>query len=176
MRLVIVMIGMLAFVVPAASALAGNGAHEHHPAAAHGAPGDAHDPGEQRFATDQTLRSNMREIRSAVETLESLVRGADDPDQSARLAGGIDANVRDIIANCRLPADADAALHEIIHPLLTGAQALQASPADTAPVQRMREALDAYADRFDDPGTVEGAGTEPANDHPADAEPVGPTP
>ena len=46
------------------------------------------------------------------------------------------------------------ALHDILLPLLAGARALTADPADLRPVASMQLALQAYARGFDDSGLL----------------------
>ena len=109
------------------------------------APADA-----PRFATDTVLRTQMAGIRDAVEALAHHEMGHMTADQARGFAVDIETRVQTIIAECRLPPAADAALHEIIVPLLQNAIALKTTPADTAPVAQMRAALAEYARRFDD--------------------------
>ena len=123
-------------------------AHHDHAApevSATAAPADA-----PRFATDTVLRTQMAGIRDAVEALAHHEMGHMTADQARGFAVDIETRVQTIIAECRLPPAADAALHEIIVPLLQNAIALKTTPADTAPVARMRAALAEYARRFDD--------------------------
>ena len=123
-------------------------AHHDHAApeiSATAAPADA-----PRFATDTVLRTQMAGIRDAVEALAHHEMGHMTADQARGFAVDIETRVQTIIAECRLPPAADAALHEIIVPLLQNAIALKTTPADTAPVAQMRAALAEYARRFDD--------------------------
>ena len=106
----------------------------------------------QRHATDATLRQQMREIHGVVQTLE---HGHLTPERAARLADQVTGHVNTIIANCRLPPDADEALHHIIGPLLQDASALKADPQRRDAIAGMRRALDQYARQFDDPGFPE---------------------
>ena len=52
----------------------------------------------------------------------------------------------------QLSAEPDAALHGILVPLLTAAQALKADPAKVSAVADMRAAIAHYPHYFDDPG------------------------
>lgn len=120
---------------------------------AHPAAAAAHAPA-QRYATDATLRAQMQGIRSAVAGLEHYEHGHMGPEQALLLAGQVEDAVRIIIANCKLPPDADAALHAIIVPLVQNAAALKQDPKNLAAIAPMREALAVYARQFDDPGAV----------------------
>ncbi len=106
----------------------------------------------QRHATDATLRQQMREIHGVVQTLEHDHLTAE---RAARLADQVTGHVNTIIANCRLPPDADEALHHIIGPLLQDASALKSDPQRRDAIAGMRRALDQYARQFDDPGFPE---------------------
>lgn len=106
----------------------------------------------QRYVTDATLRQQMREIHGAVAMLEQGPGDHASPQQTTRLADQVTGNVNTIIVNCKLPPDADAALHLIIGPLLRDASAIKANPARRDAVAGMREALQQYARQFDDPG------------------------
>jgi hypothetical protein len=124
--------------------------HEHHPApAANAATTDA--PA-RRFATDAPLRKYMQAIRTKVAALEHGQHGHLDAARVATLATGIQGDVGNIVAECKLPADADAALHGIIAALAQNADKLKTDPQAAGAVASLRAALDAYAAQFDDPG------------------------
>ena len=108
----------------------------------------------QRYATDATLRAQMQAIRSAVAGLDHYEHGHMGPEQAALLAGQVEEAVRTIVANCKLPPDADAALHAIIVPLVQNAAALKQDPKNLAAIVPMREALAVYARQFDDPAVA----------------------
>ena len=116
----------------------------------------------QRHATDAPLREGMQGIRAAVDALGHYEHGHMGPEQAAILAGQIQDHVSDIIANCRLKPEADAALHAIIVPLTTHAAALKADPSNLDQIPPMRQALGDYAARFDDPDFAQAAEPEEA--------------
>jgi hypothetical protein len=119
---------------------------------AHHAPSTVPAPAPaQRFATDAVLRENMRGIRKSVDALAHYEMGHMGPEQAVMLAGNIEGHVKDIIAHCKLPPDADAALHAVIVPVLQAAAALKADPGKHEPIAAMREALAQYRRQFDDP-------------------------
>ena len=105
----------------------------------------------QRFATDAVLRREMQGIHTAVEALGHYEHGHMGPEQAVILANAVEGHVRTIIANCKLPPDADAALHTIIGPLMQGAAALKQKPQDLSPIDDMRSALGQYDRQFQDP-------------------------
>jgi hypothetical protein len=124
---------------------------------AHAAPAATSAAPAQRYASDATLRQQMREIRGEVSALGHYEHGHLDPKTVTQLAGQIIGHVNTIISNCKLPPDADEALHLIIGPLLQHAAALQADPKKLDAIPPMREALAKYASQFDDPGFAEPA-------------------
>lgn len=135
----------LAFAAPQAGAQH----HDHHQAAAT-APAPA-----QRYATDAPLRAHMGGIRTAVTALEHGEHGHLDAAQVRILAESIQAHVRGIVAECKLPPDADAALHGIIAPLAANAEKLKADPADSGAIAPMRAALASYDASFDEAPAAE---------------------
>lgn len=106
----------------------------------------------QRFATDATLREQMRAIRGNVLAFEHYGDGHITRELAAQLADQITGHVNTIIVNCKLPPAADAALHDIIGALLLNASALKADPGRSDAIAGMRKTLDQYSRTFDDPG------------------------
>lgn len=103
------------------------------------------------YATDATLREQMRAIRTDV----AAIGNAQQRDASQPVTEGasrIIDHVNTIIVNCKLPADADAALHEIIGPILQHASALKSDPGKTDALAGIHQSLDRYAHEFNDPG------------------------
>lgn len=130
--------------LPAPIALAQQHAHQASRATTSAAP-------PQRYATDAILREQMRAIRKNVLALERHGYGNITKELATQLADQITGHVNTIIVNCKLPPDADAALHNIIGSLLQNASALKAHPGRNDAVAGMRTALDQYARMFDDP-------------------------
>lgn len=149
-------LSLLAFTLVLAAGLTGPPVHAqdhaaHHPPAA-ASPDDA-----QRWSTDATLRRNMRGIRAAVEALGHYEHGHIGPEQAAVVAARIEGHANEIIAQCQLPPDADAALHAILVPLMSGAAALKRDPTRLEVIAPMREALARYERQFDHARMVEDA-------------------
>ena len=132
-----------------------------HPKAGY-VPVSAPQAASRRHATDAPLREGMQGIRAAVDALGHYEHGHMGPEQAAILAGQVQGHVNDIIANCKLAPEADAALHAIIVPLMTHAAALEADPSKLDEIPPMRQALGDYAARFDDPGFARAAEPEEA--------------
>ena len=143
MRTVLVPLLLLALTGPAA---AQHAAHQPDAAAPAATPVPA-----KRFETDARLREDMAAIRAAVGGLDHLRHGHIGAPEARRLAVEVQTRVNDIIAHCKLPPDADAALHTVIVPLLQSATALQKNPTNTDAIAPMQDALARYAQLFDDP-------------------------
>lgn len=147
-------------VVIAASAHATQLVHEHQaaPTAAAGA-----DAPVQRWAADAPLREGMTRVRAALEELRHYEMGHMTPAMARERAVAIEDAVAGMFAHCKLAADADAALHGTLLPLLTAAQRLDKDPRDLSAIAAMRHAVAAYPQRFDDPQWPSGTdAAEPA--------------
>ena len=74
-----------------------------------------------KWATDESLRSGMAAIREAFDADHGAIHAGNESDaQYAALADRIERQVQAIVANCKLPAEADANLHYIVADLLQG--------------------------------------------------------
>jgi hypothetical protein len=100
-----------------------------------------------QWEPDAPLIEGMSRVRTAIGRLEQP------SDEAAVLAGvaEVDAAVAYMFENCSLPVEPDIALHAVLARLMAGTQALQADPADTAPVHDMHGAVANYEALFDDP-------------------------
>lgn len=103
----------------------------------------------QRWASDAPLRKGMGEIRAAVEALEHHEHGHLNAEQALAAVAIVERSIGDIVANCKLEPDADAALHGILARLARGTSALKADPSDVGAVAPMREAVQDYARTFE---------------------------
>lgn len=104
-----------------------------------------------RLATDASLRDGMRRLRRAVQALEHVEHGHLDAMQRTNIAVLIDGAVNNMIANCKLNPDADAALHGLLAKFLVGAHAARTGQGVPAALTDMREALKRYPLLFNDP-------------------------
>lgn len=105
----------------------------------------------KRWATDEPLQDGMGRIRQAVTMLEHMEMGHVEPAQAPAFADQIQAAVNDMIANCKLPPDADAALHGLLVKFIAGATAVRTGPVTLAELKPMQDALAQYPRQFDDP-------------------------
>lgn len=101
------------------------------------------------WTPDAPLMEGMSRVRTAIAGLE----GQPDAATVEARAGDVNAAVDYMFANCELPTEPDIALHAILARLMAGTQALQADPADTAPVTDMHAAVENYEELFDDPNS-----------------------
>jgi hypothetical protein len=125
---------------------------EHH--AAHGgAELDLARPDSGKWASDESLRQGMSELRSAFESHHTDYKeGNFDAGRAAELADSVEENVNFMFANCRLPADADAELHKLLAAALGAAQSLRESDNPHEGLHQLHQVLKAYPEFFDHPG------------------------
>ncbi len=109
----------------------------------------------KEWQTDASLRLGMASIRAAFDADHPAIHAGKQTDaQYAALATRIEQQVQSIVANCRLPADADANLHFVVADLLQGVSLMRGegtarSRHDGAAL--VHGALKAYGQYFDDP-------------------------
>lgn len=112
--------------------------------------------GGKKWATDASLRAGMAAIHAAFEADHPAIHAGTETDaQYEALAGTIEAQVNAIIANCRLPPEADANLHYAIADLLAGVALMRGQDPERTRhdgAALVHGALRAYGKYFDDPG------------------------
>lgn len=149
----------LSLALALAAALALPGAYAATPA--HGHEGHAAPPAKltldhgKKWETDAPLRSAMNEIRGLVATkVDAIHRGSVTPAEYKALGVAVEQQVAAIIAQCKLPPEADAMLHLIVADLVAGADVMQGkakgSPASGA--HKVVVAANNYGHYFDHPG------------------------
>jgi hypothetical protein len=106
----------------------------------------------QHWTPDAPLREGMRRARAAVENLQQYETGQMGATDAVQQAAEVEAAVVFMFANCKLAAEPDEALHGILVPLITAAQALKADPQNLATIAEMRAQIAHYPQYFDDPG------------------------
>jgi hypothetical protein len=119
----------------------------HHAAAPTAAPAPA-----QRWAPDAPLSEGMRRAHAAVDELRHYEMGHMSAPMAVDRATSVEEAVTFMFAHCKLAAEPDAALHGILVPLLSAAQALKADPKKVSAVADMRAAIAHYPQYFNDPG------------------------
>lgn len=140
-------LALTAFSAPAVLAA---GSHDHHGAGP--APKLAHG---QRWTTDAPLRESMSHMRAALQAkLPAIHQGKLPPEQYKALAAEVETQVASIVKNCKLPPDADAALHGILGDVAQAQQAMAGGSAREAQdgAVKLVAALSRYGREFDHPG------------------------
>jgi hypothetical protein len=118
-----------------------------------------------KWSTDASLRSGMAAIRGAFDADHPAIHAGKETDaQYAALAERIQSQVNSIVADCHLPAGADANLHYLIADLSQGAVLMRGQDPTRARhdgAALVHGALIAYGKYFDDPDWV----ADPAMKH-----------
>ena len=149
-------------LVAVASPSLTTGQHEH----AAGAPavGNIKPDAGRKWSTDAPLQAGMAAIRAAFDADHPAIHaGKETDEQYEALAARIESQVNAIVANCRLPADADENLHYVRADLASGVNLMRGrDPARTRHdgAARVHGALLAYGKYFDDPAWAVEAASE----------------
>lgn len=109
----------------------------------------------KKWASDQPLRTSMSEIRKALAAKQDAIhKGTLTPADYQALAETVNAQVANIVAECKLVPAADANLHLIVAELLAGAEAMQGKSASkpAAGAVQTVQAVNRYGQYFDHPG------------------------
>jgi hypothetical protein len=106
----------------------------------------------QRWTPDAPLREGMRRAYAAVNALRHYEMGHMSGPMVVDRAADVEEAVTYMFAHCKLAAEPDAALHGILVPLLSAAQALKGDPQNVKAVADMRAALSHYPQYFNDRG------------------------
>jgi hypothetical protein len=108
-----------------------------------------------KWPTDAALRSGMASVRAAFDADHPAIHAGKQTDaQYAALAARIEQEVSSIVANCRLPAEADANLHLVVADLLQGVALMRGEDSQRSRhdgAARVHGALNAYGRYFEDP-------------------------
>jgi hypothetical protein len=139
----------------ATPARAAEHAHHHH---GHDAHATTRVPNAgQKWATDDTLRRGMESIRQTMSPqLEAIEKGRLGGKDYQRMGTAVHKSIVEVVSQCKLPKDADSALHSIVlGDLVQGAELMQKSAkVDTqrAAALGVLQALRNYGDYFQHPG------------------------
>jgi len=109
----------------------------------------------KKWTTDAPLRQRMGEIRALMATeLGPIHAGNLSPERYRQLGAAVEEKVAAIVAECKLPPEADAMLHLVVADLVAGADIMQGKaqgkPADGA--HKVVTAANAYGRYFDHAG------------------------
>ena len=136
-----------------APAQAATPAHDHAQAAA--APAALTLDHGRKWTTDAPLRQRMGEIRALLAPrLGAIHRGTLTAADYRALGVAVEQKVAAIVAECKLPPEADAMLHLVVADLVAGADTMQGKAPGTAAegAHRVATAANAYGRHFDHPG------------------------
>lgn len=110
----------------------------------------------RKWATDAPLRQGMTRIRALVAPqLDAAHAGRMAPADYAALAKKIDGEVAGIVADCKLPPDADGVLHVVLGELMAGTGTMAGSTAGARPQDGLVQvvaAVNTYGRYFAHPG------------------------
>lgn len=147
LRLLSVPVLMLGLTAPALAQEHDHDAHKNHGTKA---VKTAPKPG-KKWATDAPLRKGMGAIRDVLQAnLPAAHEGKLKADDYAAMGKKIDAEVAVIFQECKLPPDADAALHDILLPIMDATKAMQKGKDPKAVVSAV-SAVNTYGKSFDHP-------------------------
>lgn len=110
----------------------------------------------KKWQTDAPLRRSMVDIRQQLsERIEAIHNKQLAVQDYHALATTIESEISTIIAECKLPPEADAQLHLVLAELISGIS-MMSGQQDAAQARRgavkVISALNAYSQYFDDPG------------------------
>lgn len=110
----------------------------------------------RKWATDKPLREGMTRIRGLVAPkLSAAHKGTMSPAEYAALASKVEVEVGNIVANCKLPPEADAMLHLVLADLTAGTDAMAGKAPGVSGQSgfvKVVTAVNEYGRFFDHPG------------------------
>lgn len=108
--------------------------------------------GGKKWQTDASLRQGMSNVRDQVQAALPGVHGSYTPADYLTLATGIEKELSNVIANCKLPPEADAQLHLVLADLYAGTATMKQDGNRMSGVVKVIGALKSYSEFFDHPG------------------------
>lgn len=132
--------------------LAADHAHEHE---GRGAIRPTLDHG-RKWASDASLRQGMESIKAALQPqLDAIHNDTLKAAQYQTLAQQTNEQISFMVANCKLPPQADAQLHLVLADILAAADTMAGKdkePSRREGALRLQRALETYGEFFDHPG------------------------
>ena len=106
----------------------------------------------QKWQTDQVLRTGMSQIREVVDaSLPPIHAGRYSAADLSTLADWVQEQVDFVVANCKLPEEADLQLHVALTQILDGFNTMKEEGGQELGAAAIVQALNAYGDHFDHP-------------------------
>jgi len=142
-------LGLAAGLAGAASAAA---PHAHN--RGHGAPAmELRLNNGQKWQTDEVLRAGMSQIRDVMDaSLPPIHSGRYSAADLSALGEWVQERVDIMVANCKLPEEADLQLHVALTQILDGVNTMKEEGGQELGAAAIVQALNAYGDHFDHPG------------------------
>ena len=107
----------------------------------------------KKWPTDDALRRGMSEIRTAMaDALPPIHADKFSPAAFDGLAGRVQGQIDHVIANCKLPEEADHQLHIVLEQILDGIAAMKADKGRAAGAIKIVQALELYGTHFNHTG------------------------
>lgn len=110
----------------------------------------------RKWQTDEVARKGMEKVRAALAAdLKAIHAGKQTAAQYQALAATVNAEVANMVKNCKLDPRADEQFHQVIAELMAGAESMEGKDKAVAPrrgAERAAKALNAYGRHFEHPG------------------------
>ncbi|WP_245269363.1 hypothetical protein [Bradyrhizobium japonicum] len=104
----------------------------------------------KKWPTDDVLRRGMTDIALAIrQSLAPIHSNVFTPAQYEALAARIQAQVDDVVANCKLPEPADQQLHLVLEQIIDGAAKMKSGTGRDQGAVKIVQALAQYGRNFD---------------------------
>lgn len=137
---------------PVTSARAEEHGHGSHHGSEASQPKSADHKKGEKWETDAPLRASMAAIKNAMESNHAAIDANKLPlEKYAALSDDITKEVNNIFKNCKLSPKADAALHEILVPIMQSSKKMKSSPKldeRKAAAQTIVKSVHAYRESF----------------------------
>lgn len=99
-----------------------------------------------KWKTDAPLRKAMSEIKAVIAPIQAGTRNSQN---GIEASSKIQAQIEYMFANCKLDADADAALHAIVAQMISAAQKLETPNSFEQGISEINAALVQYETQFE---------------------------
>lgn len=108
---------------------------------------------DRKWQTDEALRTGMSRIHAELGTALPLIHsGRYSAAEFSALGDRVQEQVDYVVANCKLPEEADLQLHVALTQVLDGISAMKGKTGQEQGAIAILQALNAYGDHFDHPG------------------------